>query len=143
MKRRLGVRVPWAGLILSLMLSLAGCEDDRATPTRYTGSTASYFVTASAEPAPIPLNEFFALTVQIHDGSDHEVMLEDVNVRVDAEMPGHRHGMNVRPELSRNANGSFVVEGMLFHMPGRWDILVYVELAGKRERARLEVTLEP
>ena len=36
---------------------------------------------------------------------------------VDARMPEHRHGMNYRARVFRKADGIYVAEGLLFHMP--------------------------
>ena len=49
-------------------------------------------------------------------------------LRVDAQMPEHRHGINYRPTVSATGDGRYVAEGLLFHMPGRWR--VHFERAG-------------
>ena len=41
-------------------------------------------------------------------------------LRVDADMPAHRHGMNYRATLRAMGGGRFEAEGLMFHMPGRW-----------------------
>ena len=43
-------------------------------------------------------------------------------VRVDANMPDHRHGMNYKPVVTKVSPGVYRAEGLLFHMPGRWDL---------------------
>ena len=43
-------------------------------------------------------------------------------VRVDATMPEHRHGMNYRPVVTAKSAAMYRAEGLLFHMPGRWDL---------------------
>src|SRR5947207_12951085 len=52
-------------------------------------------------------------------------------LKVDAQMPEHRHGMNYRPEVKRIASlpnaGQWQVVGMLFHMPGRWQLQFEVD----------------
>ncbi len=63
-------------------------------------------------------------------------------VRVDAQMPEHRHGMNYRPRVSARGNGLYVAEGLLFHMPGRWQLLFDVERGGRTERLEAEIELE-
>ena len=63
-------------------------------------------------------------------------------VRVDAQMPEHRHGMNYRPRVSARGNGLYVAEGLLFHMPGRWQLLFDVERGGRTERLEAEIDLE-
>jgi hypothetical protein len=63
-------------------------------------------------------------------------------VRIDAHMPEHRHGMNYRPTISARGNGLYVAEGLLFHMPGRWQLLFDVERGGRTERLEAEIELE-
>lgn len=41
---------------------------------------------------------------------------------VDAVMPAHQHSMNYTPTVVELGEGAFRVEGMLFHMPGVWEI---------------------
>ncbi len=41
---------------------------------------------------------------------------------VDAIMPAHQHGMNYTPTVINLGEGAFRVDGMLFHMPGVWEI---------------------
>lgn len=59
--------------------------------------------------------------------------------RVDAQMPEHRHGMNYRATVSPSGAGRYVAEGLMFHMPGRWQLLFDVERAGQRTRLKSEV----
>ena len=61
-------------------------------------------------------------------------------LRVDADMPAHRHGMNYRPTLQLQEEGRFTAQGLLLHMPGRWRIRLEVEHQGRRQW--LEQTVE-
>ena len=54
-------------------------------------------------------------------------------LRVDADMPAHRHGMNYRPTLQWQEAGRFTAQGMMLHMPGRWRIRFEVETQGRRQ----------
>ena len=63
-------------------------------------------------------------------------------LRVDARMPEHRHGMNYGPRVSARADGVHVAEGLLFHMPGRWQLVFDVEHGGRTERLVTDVVLE-
>jgi hypothetical protein len=65
-----------------------------------------------------------------------------VLTRVDATMPDHRHGMNYRPTLAARGAGRYVAEGLMFHMPGRWELTFDVESAGRRTRLATDVVLE-
>ena len=54
---------------------------------------------------------------------------EDVNL--DAVMPAHQHGMNYDPVITTQGQGIYQVDGMMFHMPGHWEIRVEAVLHGE------------
>jgi hypothetical protein len=63
-------------------------------------------------------------------------------LRVDAQMPEHRHGMNYRPQISASGEGRYLAEGFLFHMPGRWQLVFDVDRDGQTERLATDLVLE-
>jgi len=54
-------------------------------------------------------------------------------LRVDADMPAHRHGMNYRTTLQWQEAGRFTAQGLMLHMPGRWRIRFEIETQGRRQ----------
>ncbi len=83
---------------------------------------------------PIAVGRHFALEVQVcPDGA--------TLARVDAVMPEHRHGMNYRPSLKLLGAGRWRAEGLMFHMPGRWELRLDVDHAGQRVRLAQPVVL--
>jgi hypothetical protein len=83
---------------------------------------------------PIVVGRHFALEVQVCPPG---AVLE----RVDATMPEHRHGMNYRPSVKPLGAGRWRVEGLMFHMPGRWDLQMDVRLTDGTRRLRDTLTL--
>jgi hypothetical protein len=67
-----------------------------------------------AAPAP-RVGQPFVMTVQVCPA---DVQL----LKVDATMPEHRHGMNYRPTLQPLGGGRWRVDGLLWHMAGRWEL---------------------
>lgn len=63
-------------------------------------------------------------------------------LRVDAAMPEHRHGMNYRARVLPQGEGRYRAEGLLFHMPGRWQFLFDVDRPGGTERLAAEIVVE-
>jgi hypothetical protein len=57
-------------------------------------------------------------------------------------MPAHRHGMNYQPRVTARERGVYVAEGLLFHMPGRWQLLFDVDRGGRTERLVADMELE-
>ena len=63
-------------------------------------------------------------------------------LRVDASMPEHRHGMNYRTSLKPLGDGRWRVEGLLWHMAGRWELRLDVQSLGLSHRLRQSVLLQ-
>ena len=89
---------------------------------------------------PLPVSEPCTLELRITDAEGRP--LDDrVEVVFDAEMPHHGHGMNVDPRVTRGPDG-WSVEGILLHMPGRWEASVDVALDGEIERTQWTLDIE-
>ena len=90
---------------------------------------------------PIPLNEPFAVTVDLTD-PDGQPWKGAERVTLDARMPAHRHGMLRDVELEEIAPGRFQAEGLLFHMIGHWEFHVDTVQGPSIERATADVWLK-
>ena len=84
---------------------------------------------------PIAVGRHFAIEVQICPASARLA-------RVDATMPEHRHGMNYRPGVEPLGAGRWRAEGLMFHMPGRWELRLDVQAAGGTESLRETIQLQ-
>jgi cytochrome c peroxidase len=62
-------------------------------------------------------------------------------LKVDAHMPEHRHGMNYAPALKALAPGRWRAEGLMLHMPGRWEFVFEVRAAGATDRLAHPISL--
>lgn len=102
-------------------------------------TTGRWDVRWTSAPTPIPENEPFALSVWVlgEDGA-----AADVELVVDAGMPEHGHGMNRVPRVASSADGGFQVDGLLFHMPGRWELYFDITQGALTERAQVVIELD-
>ena len=66
---------------------------------------------------------------------DQVTLLPDAELSIDASMPAHQHGMNTLPVATAQGDGSFLVEGMHFHMTGYWEITAQVTVDSTTETA--------
>jgi hypothetical protein len=88
---------------------------------------------------PIHVSEFFTLEVAL---CSREGQPRVATLRVDAQMPEHQHGMNYRASVRPQGPDRFVVEGLLLHMPGRWEFSFDVNAGADRESLRTSVQVE-
>jgi len=80
---------------------------------------AHYEIVFVAIPSPIEPGKHFSLDIAVCQRGG---ALPPDTLRVDAVMPDHRHGMNYRPVAVARGGGAYRADGLMFHMPGRWDL---------------------
>lgn len=100
---------------------------------------ARYTVVYKIVPEPIKVGTHFAVDFAVCPRAPADAPSA---VRIDANMPAHRHGMNYRPVVTARAAELFRAEGLLFHMSGRWDLTFDVDGGGRTERLTGTLQLE-
>jgi cytochrome c peroxidase len=98
--------------------------------------SARYVVAYKAE--AIEVAKHFALEIEVCPKAGQP---SPEGVKVDAHMPEHRHGMNYAPTLKALGPGRWRAEGLMFHMPGRWEFVFEVRAAGVTDRVTSRVAL--
>ncbi|MFQ5413769.1 MAG: FixH family protein [Phycisphaerae bacterium] len=111
-------------------------------PYRTRSNDGTYVVAYRPVPDPIPMNDMFELEVLVAPRGTERVTPPDVDLAVDASMPAHRHGMTTRARVTRTGPGRYHVDGLLFHMPGHWELYFDITRDGETERAQVNVDLE-
>lgn len=129
------LRVPTIGLLIATGCSSGGKDSAGHHPHTEHPADANFSQEATTQggtwvlsfqtiPEEVELSENFSMivSVSIDDGLDAEASLNLL-----ATMPAHDHAMNTDPAVTANGDGTFNVDGMLFHMTGHWRIDVNVE----------------
>jgi hypothetical protein len=105
-------------------------------------NAGTYWVSVLGPDGGFPLNEEFDVVVRVLDGPTRSRVVRDAQIRVDARMPAHGHGMKHDATLEPQPDGSWLARGMLLHMVGHWEIYVDLRRGPVTERAQLDVDLE-
>jgi hypothetical protein len=119
--------------------SVLACEIPAAFPAQNRIDGKGYVLGFRAVPAKIELGEHFSVEAVV---CAKGASAAPRSLGVDAQMPEHRHGMNYRAKVSPRGDGRYLAEGLMFHMPGRWQFVFDVEGAGMRERLTKDVVVE-
>ena len=136
-------KLHWALLLNALWVgtSFAACGDTLPTAGRQLLEQTGVQLSYAPQGGKLPLGRHFALDIEVCAvaGSARPALL-----RVDADMPAHRHGMNYRATVQAQSPGRYVSQGLMFHMPGRWRLLFDLAGAEGRGPQRLshEITVE-
>jgi len=121
----------WLWLAALLAPAALGCELPGGPAEKL--QSAAHTILYRAAPA-LRVGEHFALELAVCPAPDE--------LRVDAWMPAHRHGMNYRPSILALGGGRYRAEGLMFHMPGRWEFLFELRADGASERFAHAVRVE-
>jgi len=122
-KRRNGV---WLALAAALSFPAWAC-DPGLQGTRL--ESARFVLVHKIE--KVEVAKHFALEVAACAKPGHPA---PERLKVDAHMPEHRHGMNYAPAVQALGPGRWRAEGLLLHMPGRWEFVFELRAAGASDR---------
>jgi cytochrome c peroxidase len=124
-KRRNGFRLA----VAAAGLALAGAASACVPALEGTRLESSRFVLAF-KPESISVAQHFALEIAVCA----KAAAVPESLKVDAHMPEHRHGMNYAPEVKPLGPGRWRAEGLMLHMPGKWEFVFEIRAAGATDR---------
>ncbi len=90
------------------------------------------------EPATVAVGQRFSVLVTVCPAT---AQTELQALAVDATMPQHRHGMNYVPTIAKLAPNQYRADGLLMHMPGRWQLQFALRLDGRSEHLTHDITV--
>lgn len=119
--------------------AIARCGEKLLAGARQHASAAGYQLAWVANSWPIPVGHHFSIEFVLCAPPGAAV---PAAVRVDADMPAHRHGMNYLAVVAPMGGGQFKAEGLMFHMAGRWRLTFDIEGAAPPVRITHEVLVQ-
>lgn len=123
----------WLALLPAAMAAQAACPFPANEPANATAGPVQARWTT--QPATVQVGEPFVMVLSLCPATAQLV-------GVDATMPDHRHGMNYQPSFKPTGNGQWRIEGMVWHMSGRWALRLDTTLAGVPHRLVRSVNLK-
>ena len=118
--------------------SAAVCGADLPAKARRVVTSPRHQIAFAMQPAPA-VGRHFGIDLEVCPRGEASLPLA---LRVDADMPAHRHGMNYRPTVRQLDPGHYRAEGLLFHMAGRWRLMFDLSVDGRLDRITHEIDLE-
>ena len=109
----------WLAALLACSASTALACGEALGPGTQPLAGEGWQIAWRAAPTPIPVGRHFALDIALCAPAGQAL---PATLRVDATMPEHKHGMNYRPSVAPRGPGQYRAEGLMFHMPGRWEL---------------------
>lgn len=128
--------------ILSLfaLLALPHTGLSQASPDFELGESNGYRLRIYSQLSPVQINRIHSWELEVLDADGTPI--EDAAITVTGGMPDHDHGMPTNPQVTGVLdNGRHLLEGVRFHMPGRWVLLINIAGPDNESSLELEFTL--
>lgn len=124
----LGVAALFAGEGALAQAPVCGAEMKNARRAE----SARYAFAYRTIPASIEISKHFSLELMVCAKAGAPA---PETLRINARMPDHGHGMNYNAAVRPLGGGRFQADGLMFHMPGRWQFEFEVGSGKTSERA--------
>jgi hypothetical protein len=102
-------------------------------------NAGSYEVSWQPLEGELTLYRWFTIQVKVSDRTLREPIAADVNLSVAGGSSDQGQAMNRIPLVTRTGPGTFLVEGLFFNAPGRWELHFDLTRFGETERTHFEV----
>ena len=130
------IKLLFTGLFLWLPATNVWSQSTTFSLTTSRGSTLEIF--SELDPLAINTIHSWELVLSAADGAP----LNGAQMSVIGGMPDHDHGLPTSPVVTGEiAPGRYLLEGVRFHMPGRWLLTFDVTSAQGQESATLDFQL--
>jgi len=126
-------------LVVAGFLALPALADCESGAGRIRAEGRALAIVFTTHPARIKVGELFSLQATLCPKAGAGAVRA---FKVDANMPEHRHGMNYLPSVLRTGDNAYTANGLMFHMPGRWQFVFEVDTANGRERILADYLLD-
>jgi hypothetical protein len=125
----------------------AGAADIKAKPTAdadYAKTMKSkdggFKATYISDPEAIPVNKIISWKLKVETADGQPV--KDAEIAVNGDMPEHGHGLPTQPKVTKNfGDGTYLVEGIKFSMPGWWTMTFTIKSGGKTDSVTFNLKL--
>ena len=95
----------------------------------------------TSDPEAIPVNKMISWKLKVETADGQAV--KDAEITVTGDMPEHGHGLPTEPKVTKNfGDGTYLVEGIKFSMPGWWIMTFAIKDGGKTDSVTFNLQLK-
>ena len=129
----------WLAPVLVAGSSLFGAVES-TMPDLVGTSGDGYSVKIFSQLSPLEINRIHSWYIEI-TGVD-STPVSNAQITVTGGMPDHDHGLPTQPQVTEEVgDGTYLLEGMRFHMPGKWQIVIDFRVGDQVHSTSIEFSL--
>ena len=103
-------------------------------------SDGGYAVEIHSQLSPIKINKIHNWIIKVTDSNNRP--LNNASIEMIGGMPDHDHGLPTEPQVTEEVGpGKYLLQGVRFHMQGKWQIIFTITESGNQDQAILNLQL--
>ena len=125
---------------LASLLLLLGATVLAQTATNPLVSENGHFnVSYASQLDPIAINQIHSWTLHITDSEGAPVANADIAIK--GGMPQHNHGLATQPTIESSGEGTYLLQGLRFHMMGYWELELTIDYGSAKDTVMIPLEL--
>ena len=121
-------------LLITMSSTIFSSETTSITRSGY------FHISYQSELEPITINRIHNWVLHIETPEGDPV--SGAKVSVSGGMPLHNHGLPTDPKVTTDlGRGKYKLEGLRFHMRGYWELIVIIEIQGRRDTGIVKLNI--
>ena len=95
-------------------------------------TASGWTIHIDSEVSPLRINQIHSWRIEIRDSKS--ALVPNALLEVEGGMPDHNHGLPTQPRVTAEiAPGTYLLQGVRFHMPGRWRMQFIISTKDQEE----------
>ena len=95
-------------------------------------TASGWTIHIDSEVSPLRINQIHSWRIEIRDSNS--ALVPNALLEVKGGMPDHNHGLPTQPRVTAEiAPGTYLLQGVRFHMPGRWRMQFIISTKDQEE----------
>lgn len=125
-------------IFILLQTAIATAQADTLTAEPL--ETAHYRITVQSQLQPLAINKIHSWIVHVETLTGENA--EGLQIEVSGGMPQHNHGLPTSPRMTKYlGHGDYLIEGMKFHMAGKWQVELLLKGNHLKEKVLLDINI--
>ena len=121
-------------LLITMSSTIFSSETTSITRSGY------FHISYQSELEPITINHIHSWVLHIETPEGDPV--SGAKISVSGGMPLHNHGLPTNPKVTTDlGRGKYKLEGLRFHMRGYWELIVIIEVQGRRDTGIVKLNI--
>ncbi len=134
------IRKVFLALLIAVSLIVTG-SGNTASAMDMASKEGIFKVNYTSEPEAIPIGQMISWKLHILTADGEPVT--DAKIDIEGGMPAHGHGLPTKPQVTKNlGQGTYLIEGLKFSMPGEWVITFTISSGGKSDSVTFPLQLQ-